>query len=374
MNLVIYRKYRPQTFSEVIGQESIVRTLTNALLLGKVGHAYLFCGPRGTGKTTMARLLAKALNCEQRGQSAEPCNQCQSCLAISQGNALDLIELDAASNRGIDEIRQLREGIKFSPTQSKYKVFIIDEAHMLTKEACNALLKTLEEPPNHAYFILATTEAYKILPTIISRCQKFDFTKIPSQKIKQSLQNIAQKEGYKIDEAAAGLIAQTAQGYLRDGQSILAKILASADATKPISVADVQDLLGLPDYQNVIQLADFLSLGQTKEAILLVNQISEAGYDLAQFTKLFVVWLRQIAILKVDPTLRELAAAHLTDEQFAVILKQSQALPQAKILEALNLFSDAEIKTKISFLPQMPLEIAIIEMGLSDQDAISKIV
>lgn len=372
MSLVIYRKYRPQTFSEVIGQEHIVRTLTSALSMDRIGHAYLFCGPRGTGKTTMARLLAKSLNCEKR-QGFEPCNQCASCHAINEGRALDLIELDAASNRGIDEIRLLRDGIKFSPTQAKHKIFIIDEAHMLTREAFNALLKTLEEPPAYAFFVLVTTEAYKMLPTIVSRCQRFDFTKIPLEQVKQSLLTIADKEGFKMEPAAAGLIAQTAQGYLRDGQSILAKILTVADVKKTITVDDVQALLGLPDYQNVIQLADFLSTGKTKEAILLVNALADGGYDLSQFAKLFLAWLRQMAVLKVDPELRELAMSHLTNEQFVVILGQSKALTQPQILQAIELFSHAEAKTKMSFLPQMPLEIAIIEIGLTAKENVSKI-
>lgn len=350
------------SFAEVIGQEHIVRALTNALSMNKIGHAYLFCGPRGVGKTTLARLLAKSINCQKRQLGEfEPCNQCPSCIAINQGRALDLIEIDAASHRGIDEIRELRDGIKFSPTQTKYKVFIIDEAHMLTREAFNALLKTLEEPPEHAFFILVTTEAHKMLPTIISRCQRFDFKKIPLDKIKQSLKDIVKKEEFSIEEPALHLISQAANGYLRDGQSILAKVLTLAEKNKKISTTEVQSLLGLPDYQTVIQFVDYLGTTQVKQAILQINELMNQGYDLSQFAKLLISWLRQMAVLKIDPSLKNLAAADLTDDQYNVIVKQTSKMTLPKILQAIELFSQAEQKIKMSFLPQMPLEIATIE-------------
>lgn len=364
MNLVLYRKYRPQTFKEVIGQEHIVRAITNALSMKQVGHAYLFCGPRGIGKTTMARLLAKALNCLEL-KKYEPCNQCSSCLAINQGKALDLIEIDAASNRGIDEIRQLRDGVKFSPTNAKHKIFIIDEAHMLTREAFNALLKTLEEPPAHAYFILVTTEPHKMLPTIISRCQRFDFKKIPLDQIKQSLAIIVKKEKFLIDDQALHLVSQVANGYLRDGQSILAKILTVADKNKKITMPEIQSLLGLPDYQAIIQFVDYLTAAKTKEAIIQINQLVDQGYDLSQFARLLISWLRQMAVLKIDPGLKNLAATNLTDDQFDIIIKQTQKMASPQILKAIDLFSQAEQKIRLSFLPQMPLELAVIEFSNS---------
>jgi len=230
MAWVLYRKYRPQKFSEFVGQEHIVKTLTNAISSGLISHAYLFYGPRGSGKTTIARLFAKAVNCQNRkGGDFEPCNQCFSCKEISEGRAVDLIEIDAASHRGIDEIRDLREGIKFAPTRLKYKVFIIDEAHQLTKEAANALLKTLEEPPSHAIFILATTEIHKMIPTIISRCQRFDFRKLTVPEILKKLEIICQKEKIKIEKVALELIAQNAQGSMRDAESLLDQVSTSFD-------------------------------------------------------------------------------------------------------------------------------------------------
>jgi len=207
-NLVLYRKYRPQRFDEVIGQEHVVQTLSNSIKGGNIGHAYLFSGPRGSGKTTIARIFAKAVNCEDKS-SFEPCNKCGSCLEIMQGNSIDLIEIDAASHTGVDDVRQLIEGIKFSPVKSKYKIFIIDECHQLSKSASNALLKTLEEPPAHAIFILATTESHKMLATILSRCQKFDFKRLQMSEIIKKLQAISKKENVKFEDSALSLIALT---------------------------------------------------------------------------------------------------------------------------------------------------------------------
>jgi len=225
-NLVLYRKYRPQKFSEVIGQEHVTQTITNEIKNGRIAHAYLFSGPRGCGKTTTARIIAKAVNCLNRKSSeAEPCNQCANCLEIQSGRAIDLIEIDAASHRGIDDIRELREGIKFAPSKLKYKVFIIDECHQLSKDAANALLKTLEEPPAHAIFILATTELHKILPTILSRCQRFNFHKLTLPQLTARLQKLADLEGVAIEKPALELIALTAGGSARDSESLIRTIL-----------------------------------------------------------------------------------------------------------------------------------------------------
>lgn len=356
--LVLYRKYRPKSFSEIIGQEHIIRTLTNALTMGRVAHAYLFAGPRGTGKTTIARLLAKAVNC-QDSKKAEPCNKCLACQEISQGRSLDLIEIDAASNRGIDEIRELREGIRFSPTSLKYKVFVIDECHQLTKEAFNALLKTLEEPPAHAIFILATTEIHKVPQTIISRCQRFDFHKLPLDKIVERLAWIAQQEKVKIEKPALELIALNADGAVRDSESLLGQVMAMED--KKITLKEVQTILGVIDIRAVQSLVDFLVEKNNGKAIGHINQISSQGYDLIQFSKSLINYLRKTLILKIDPQLDKLVAAELTKEQKEVMIKQGEKLVQADLIKMIHAFVQAGNEIKIADFPQLPLELAVVE-------------
>jgi len=362
-NLVLYRKYRPQTFSEIIGQEHIVKTLTNAISSGTVSHAYLFSGPRGCGKTTMARLLAKAVNCQNRKENEfEPCNQCSSCKEIMEGRSIDLIEIDAASHRGIDEIRELRDGIRFAPTKSKYKVFIIDESHQLTKEAANALLKTLEEPPAHAILILATTEIHKMISTIISRCQRFDFRKLTVPEIVKRLEIISKKERAKIEKPALELIALNSGGSARDSESLLDQVITFAGESGEVKTEDIKDLLGLVETELVAKFCDFISQKKASKAINFLNEITERGSDLQEFAKILISYLRRVLILKIvgyettNPIL-----SGLTKEELQKIEEQAAAFKETELRTILNLFLEAENKMKYSPIPQLPLELAIIE-------------
>lgn len=369
MSLVLYRKYRPQTFAEIIGQEHIVKTLTNAIARESISHAYLFSGPRGTGKTTLARLLAKAVNCEKRKKGEfEPCNKCSSCLEIMQGRAMDLIEIDAASHRGIDDIRELRDGIRFSPTKSKYKVFIIDEAHQLTREAANALLKTLEEPPNHAIFILATTEIHKMIPTIISRCQRFDFRKLTLPEIIRKLTTIIEKENIKIEKPALELIAINAGGAIRDAESLLNQLSTFyKDSKREIKAEDIKDLLGLVDVELVSKFIDFLIEKKTFEAVDYLNIINEKGLDIEEFAKTLINYLRKGLILKImdgkvssNPSYGFLSG--LTKEEIQHLKNQIGKLKEKDLKNIIDVFLIAQNKMRYSPIPQLPLELAIVEV------------
>ena len=368
-NLVLYRKYRPQTFAEIIGQEHIVQTLTNAVSTGMISHAYLFSGPRGSGKTSIARLLAKAVNCGNRKEgTAEPCNKCSSCLEIMEGRSMDLIEIDAASHRGIDEMRELKDGIRFVPTKSKYKVFIIDESHQLTKEAANALLKTLEEPPAHAIFVLATTEIHKMISTIISRCQRFDFRKLTLPEIIKRLEIISQKEKVKIEKAALELIALNSGGSIRDGESLLDQALTfsgTLEGKGEIKAEDIKGLLGLVEINLVSKFCDFIAEKKASEAINFLNDIIDKGLDLQNFTKALINYLRQALILRLTGPSAKGAdnsiITGLTKEEFQKLGEQAAVFKEDELRNILELFLEAENKMKYSSIPQLPLELAIIE-------------
>lgn len=284
MHITLYRKYRPKTFEEIAGEQEIVKTLKNALRNGQLSHAYLFTGPRGVGKTTIARLIAKGVNCLENGITDEPCNRCENCLEIANGNFLDLVEIDAASNRGIDEIRQLKEKINYKPSKGRKKVYIIDEVHMLTKEAFNALLKTLEEPPEHVVFILATTEPDKILPTIISRCQRYDFKTVNYKDMREKLVCICENEGYQIDEESLMAIFESSGGSMRDSISILERVIVNS-GNKKIEIKEVEKILGITPIKIIDRFIELVNNGEKNEAINLLEQIWMDSLDIELFFK-----------------------------------------------------------------------------------------
>jgi len=369
-NLVLYRKYRPQVFAEVAGQDHIIQTLCNSIKSGRVSHAYLFSGPRGCGKTTTARIMAKALNCQDRKVgNCEPCGKCSSCLEITNGNSLDLIEIDAASHRGIDDIRELRDGIKYVPSKSKYKVFIIDECHQLSKDAANALLKTLEEPPAHAIFILATTELHKMLPTILSRCQRFDFRKLKIDELVHRLKGLAEKENVKIDKAALELVAINAGGSVRDAESLLGQVLVFSGikgGKETIKAGDIRDLLGIVEIKFIGDFIDLLTAKKAAEAIAFLNGITDKGFDLQEFNKSALNYLRHglimsLAGLSDSESAGLLLASGLTNEEFARLKQQASELKIERLRKIIELFLGAQEKIRYSPIPQLPLELAIIE-------------
>ncbi|OQA70801.1 MAG: DNA polymerase III subunit tau [Parcubacteria group bacterium ADurb.Bin247] len=369
-NLVFYRKYRPQTFAEIVGQEHVVKTITNALKANKTAHAYLFCGPRGSGKTTVARLLAKALNCQNR-VGFEPCGKCASCIDIAKGSAVDLIEIDAASHRGIDDIRELKEGIKFTPVGFGKKVYIIDEAHQLTKEASNALLKMLEEAPEHVVFILATTEAHKMMGTINSRCQRFDFRKLTVSELIKRLEGIVKKEGINIEREAIELIALNSEGSARDSEVLLGQIASFfPDSKKKIKAEDIEDLLGLVDVGIACQMADFILAKDAKGAFDIVNTLGDRGKDIREFAKMFTDYLRKIMIVKImgedsnqksSPVINTILAG-LTEEDFKSMKRQSEDFSSEDLVNNLEIMIETQNKMKYSTILQLPLELAIIKM------------
>jgi len=366
----LYRKYRPRNFSEIIGQKHIVQTFENALKNDRVAQAYLFTGPRGTGKTSVARILAKTVNCENlkparnatqsdAGGGFLTCEKCAACQNISKGKSLDIIEIDAASNTGVDNIRELRETVNLPPTSLKYKVYIIDEVHMLSTGAFNALLKTLEEPPKHVIFILATTEIHKVPSTIISRCQRFDFSRLPLQNIIEKLSLISKSEGIKINQESLEMIAISAEGGMRDAESLLGQIIALED--KNITIKEVEQILGTTDSKITKDIAEMIILNDSTGAIKNINDLLENGYDLQIFTKALINFLRQLMLLKVNPELESFFTYELTTEQ----IKEMQILVQKtellKIITTINLFLEAQGKISGFILPQLPLEIAVIK-------------
>lgn len=359
---VFYRKYRPKNFSEFVGQEHIVKTLTLAIANEMISHAYLFFGPRGTGKTTLARLFAKAINCQNRKKGEyEPCNKCVSCIEISEGRSMDLIEIDAASHRGIDEVRELRDGIRFVPAKSKYKVYIIDEAHQITKEAANALLKILEEPPPFVVFILATTEVHKMIPTILSRCQRFDFKKLNFSEILKKLQIICEKEKISIQKEALKLIVQNSEGSMRDAESLLDQ-LHTLFGEREIKAEDVKEILGIVETKIVSQFTDFLIEKNAKGAVEFLESLADKGIDFFEFSKAQIKYLRQILIFKLIGSTDNPDFSFLSKEEIEKMREQAQKISEKNLNKILNLFLEAQQKLRFSPVPQLPLELAVIEI------------
>lgn len=363
-NLAIYRKYRPLQFDDVLGQDSIIRILKESARQDDFAHAYLFAGPRGTGKTTTARLVAKTSNCAKRHddksfrKKGEPCNECDICRKINKGRNLDIIEIDAASNRGIDEIRNLKENIKAPPSSSEHKVFIIDEAHMLTKSAFNALLKTLEEPPSYAILILATTEPDKIPSTITSRTQQFFFKRVPVKKVVGKLKQIAEKENIDVSDEALEIIASSAGGSFRDAESLLDQLTTMDD--KEITVAEVEDMIGKVSFDKISRLAGYFLNGNKNKALEEISNIEESGQNLTQFTKDLIRYMRRAAVLANSEEMekefkKELIPSHLDK------LENHSSIFQKAHMKLLKALIDAYSQMRYSQFPIIPLEVAVIE-------------
>ena len=342
--VVLYRKYRPKSFDEVLGQDHIVSILKNAVKLGRVSHAYLFAGPRGTGKTSVARILAKEIGCSN----------------------VDLIEIDAASSRGIDEIRALKEAVRYVPLQGKVKVYIIDEVHMLTKEAFNALLKTLEEPPEHAIFILATTEIEKVPDTIISRCQNFSFKKIPESLLRKSISSIVKKEGFDIDDEAAGLVALFSDGSFRDSQSILDQILSLG--SKKIDSDKIREFLSAPSRELTEEFIISLIEKRLDNGMEIIRKITEQNLDIKNFLKMVLRDIRSMILLKAAPDMKKRLEEMMGEREFKFIEKYKDVLKQGELGRILSILLEAYDTKERSYLPQLPLELALLKICLSNHD------
>src|SRR5438876_10555631 len=356
----LYRRYRPQTFSAIVGQEHVTRTLRNAIASGQVAHAYLLSGVRGTGKTSIARLIAKAVNCPNT-RDGEPCDRCETCVAIRDGRFLDLIEIDAASNRGIDEMRDLRDKVRFAPSMGQYKVYVIDEAHQLTTEAFNALLKTLEEPPPHAMFILATTESQKIPATIVSRTQRFDLRRIPHKGVVAQLGQIVEQEKLQADPAALDAIARQAQGSLRDAESMLDMVIAFANG--PITRKEVDDLLGASDWEETAALFDALAAADGAKGVELIGRLVDDGRDLRLFVRRAIEHARALVFTRATGHPPETAS----EQMAAKLSAQAQGLSLDQLAKIAKRLIETEQHLRTSEVTPIPLELAVLDLVTSSE-------
>jgi len=354
MTQVLYREWRPQTWDEVVGQDHIVQTLRNAVRAERLSHAYLFAGPRGTGKTTTARLLAKAANCLAEATGERPCNRCAHCLAVNAGRFLDLIEIDAASNTSVDDVRELRERINFSPNEGRFKVYVVDEVHMLSTAAFNALLKTLEEPPSHAIFILATTEVHKIPATVLSRCQRHEFRRIPVAVISEYLERQIGKQGYRLDRESVDLIARQSTGSMRDAISLLDQLVSTGEQ---VTLALAQQVLGTAPTDVVWELLETLVEGSIGKGLTVLNQALDAGVDPRQLARQVVTALRAILLFQLG----ELPSEQASSSDHPRLKSLAGQIQLDPLLNALRAFSQATRSQPGNWQPGLGLELAYLE-------------
>ena len=357
--VVLARRYRPSQFSQVIGQDAVTRTLQNAISADRVHHAYLFTGSRGVGKTTVARIMAKALNCDA-GTSADPCDTCDSCVDIREGRSVDVYEIDGASHTGVDDVRELRESVRYMPARSRYKIFIIDEVHMLSTSAFNALLKTLEEPPPHVVFIFATTEPHKIPATILSRCQRFGFKRVPAAKLVAHMADLSEREKQKVEPEGLALLARASEGSVRDSLSLLDQVFAYATGRDEISSELVSEVLGVADRRVLFDLSEALLARDAGAALKVVSRLFDGGLDLSQFTQAFLAHLRDLTVVRTckgPAELVEATEAELSDLEAQAKGEGGELLPQH-----FDRFARAAEEIARSAFPRLILEMAIIEM------------
>src|SRR5499426_4071996 len=362
--LVLARKYRPSTFAEVVGQDHVTRTLSNAFATGRVHHAFLFCGPRGCGKTTLARLVGRALNCQAEGRtSAEPCgrdNMCAACASISNGSAVDYQEMDGASNRGIDAIRELTEAVRYQPAVLKKKVYVIDEVHMLTTEAFNALLKTLEEPPPHVTFVLATTEPHKLPHTILSRCQRYDFKLVPASRLAQHLTSIFASEGLSIEPGAVSLVVRESGGSVRDALSLCDQLISYV-GPETMTERHVAEVLGVADRSLTRTLVRALASGDAGATLAAVESAIERGVDEVQIARAIVRYLRDLSVLQVARGRRGLVDA--TDEELAELEAEAAELPHTRVSQMFDRMLRCCDELGKTLQPRLVLDCALIDVA-----------